>query len=113
MPEPLDEGSAEDREWFCTGCRTNCDKCFAMKKLVLPIALSLFVTCGCAHHYVMKLNNGMQIVTASKPRPKGGYYYYKDALGRENAIPQGRVLVIEPASMAKEETPRFKPTPEK
>ncbi len=73
--------------------------------VILPIAL-----CGCTHRYVMKLSNGMQITTASKPKPKGAYYSFKDAKGQEVLIPQSRVREIEPASMAKEEKPMFKPT---
>jgi hypothetical protein len=58
---------------------------------------------GCARHYVIRLNNGQQITTASKPKLKGAAYYFKDARGREHVLPEGRVHEIEPASMAKEE----------
>lgn len=81
-----------------------------MNKLVLSLLISLLVLCGCAHQYVMKLTNGMQVTTASKPKLKGGNYYFKDAKGREVSVPQGRVREIEPASMTKEEKPMFKPT---
>jgi hypothetical protein len=81
-----------------------------MKKLVLPLLLTMLAFCGCAHAYVMKLSNGMQITTASKPKLKGATYYYKDANGKVNTIPQGRVLEILPASMAQDEKPAFKPT---
>ena len=81
-----------------------------MNKLVLPLLISLLVLCGCAHEYVMKLTNGRQVTTASKPKLKGGNYYFKDAKGREVSVPQGRVREIEPASMTKEEKPMFKPT---
>jgi hypothetical protein len=70
-----------------------------MKKALLPLVLSA-VLCGCAHPYVLKLSNGMQVTSTSKPRLKGGYYYYKDAQGRQIPVPQGRVMQIEPASMA-------------
>ena len=59
--------------------------------------------CGCAHTYVMKLSNGTQIETASKPKLKGATYYFKDATGKVNTIPQGRVTEVEPAKMAAEE----------
>jgi hypothetical protein len=74
-----------------------------MKKLVLPLALCLLGLCGCASEYVMKLNNGRTITTASKPKLKGGSYVFKDAAGHDNYVPRGRVLEIEPASMATEE----------
>jgi len=80
-----------------------------MKKPVFLLLLSLGLVCGCAHQYVMKLSNGTQITTASKPQLKGANYHFKDALGRDNAVPQSRVTVIEPASMAKEESKVPKP----
>jgi hypothetical protein len=73
-----------------------------MKRLLL-LVLCLIGVCGCAHQYVMKLTNGMQISTPGKPKLKGDAYYFKDAYGREHSIPQSRVLVIQPESMAVEE----------
>lgn len=52
----------------------------------------------------MKLNTGIQITTASKPKLKGPTYYFKDANGHLDSLPQGRVVEIEPASMAAKET---------
>jgi hypothetical protein len=74
-----------------------------MKRLSLLLLLNCLIFCGCAHHYVMKLTNGSQITTPSKPKLKGSSYHFKDASGRENVIPQSRVMMIEPASMAAEE----------
>jgi hypothetical protein len=58
----------------------------------------------------MKLTNGMQITTANKPKLKGSNYYFKDANGKENRIPQSRVVQIMPASMAADEKQPFKPS---
>ena len=69
------------------------------------------VLCGCAHQYVMKLSNGRQVTTNSKPRLKGAYYYYKYAQGREIPVPQSRVMQIEPASVAVEENKFTTPNP--
>jgi hypothetical protein len=74
-----------------------------MRKLALLVAFGVLVVCGCSHQYVMKLNNGMTLTTASKPKLKGGTYSYKDAFGRTNYVAQSRVVMIEPASMAAEE----------
>jgi len=74
-----------------------------MKRIILPLVAGMAMCCGCAHQYVMKLTNGTQISTPSKPKLKGANYYYKDALGRENIIPQSRVMEVEPASLAAEE----------
>jgi Bacterial protein of unknown function (DUF903) len=83
---------------------------FTMNRLGLLLLISLAVLTGCARQYVMKLSNGTRITTASKPKLKHGYYTYKDAAGNEaRPIPQGRVLEIEPASMAAEEKNRFAP----
>ena len=81
-----------------------------MKKLVLPLLLIILAFCGCADAYIMKLSNGRQITTASKPKLKGATYYFKDAKGKVNTIPQSRVLEILPASMAQDEKPAFQPT---
>lgn len=76
-------------------------------KNLFPVLLALSL-CGCSTQYQMKLTNGMKISTPGKPKLKGSYYYYKDAKGDEQVIPQSRVLEIEPESMAKEEN-KFKP----
>ncbi len=76
----------------------------------MPLMVAfLAVTCGCSQQYLIKLNSGGQITTASKPRLKNGSYYFKDAKGNVQAIAAGRVREIEPASMAKEEKSPFKP----
>lgn len=66
--------------------------------LIAAIALT-----SCTHQYVMKLNNGTQITTASKPKLKEDTYQFKDARGQEHFMPAGRVREITPASMSKEE----------
>ena len=83
-----------------------------MNKLLLPLLIGLLTVCGCAHQYVIKFSNGNTITTASKPKLKGGSYHFKDAKGREVVIPAGRVIEVEPASMAEEEakTKQFKTT---
>jgi hypothetical protein len=80
-----------------------------MKKMVLLLGLGLAGLCGCTHQYTMKLNNGMTVTTDSKPKLRGNNYYFQDASGRENVIPQSRVRVIEPSSMAAEEN-KFHPS---
>jgi hypothetical protein len=84
--------------------------CSAMKKASLPVLIGLIMLTGCAHHYVMKLNNGSQITTATKPRLKDGSYSFKDAKGEEHYVPAARVREIAPASAAERES---KPQPVK
>ena len=77
----------------------------------LSLLLALLSLTGCAHHYVMKLSNGMTVTANSKPKLDNGVYHYKDARGRQTTMSAGRVVEIMPASMAPEEKARFKPTP--
>jgi hypothetical protein len=79
-----------------------------MNKGTLPLLFGMIVLTGCAHHYVMNLNGGAQITTASKPKLKEGIYYFKDAKGEEHAVAAARVREIAPASVAEREN---KPKP--
>ena len=83
-----------------------------MKKLALPLLIGSLALSGCASQYVIKLTNGNEITSASKPKLKGSTYSFKDAKGQEHFISQGRVYEIEPASMAQEER-KPKPTQQK
>jgi uncharacterized protein YcfL len=74
-----------------------------MKALALPLLIGLLALSGCASHYVMKLNSGAQITTASKPKLKENIYTFKDAKGEKRFIAAGRVREIEPASMTAQE----------
>jgi hypothetical protein len=65
--------------------------------------ISLIALTGCARHYVMRLNNGAEITTASKPRLRDGNYCFKDARGEEHFISVGRVREVAPASMSERE----------
>jgi hypothetical protein len=83
----------------------------SMKKLAFPLLGALLVLSGCASNYVIKLNNGNEITSANKPQLKGNYYLFKDAKGADHFVSRGRVLEIEPASMARqEEKPKSVPT---
>ncbi len=81
-----------------------------MRNTSWPFLVCLIALTGCAHHYVLTLNNGAQITTASKPRLKEGVYYFKDAKGEEHFVAASRVRELAPASIAKEES---KPKPVK
>ncbi len=70
-----------------------------VRKAALPLLISALALTGCARHYVMKLTDGAQITTASKPKLKEGVYYFKDAKGEEHAVGEARVREIAPASM--------------
>jgi len=74
-----------------------------MKNAALPLLIGLIALTGCAHQYVLKLSNGAEITTASKPELKDGAYHFKDAKGEEHFVPAGRVRELEPASQADRE----------
>lgn len=74
-----------------------------MKRLALPLLAVVLVGSGCAHSYVMRLGNGAEIVTSSKPKLKDGVYHFKDAHGQDHVVSQARVIQVEPASMAQQE----------
>jgi hypothetical protein len=83
---------------------------YIMKKVAILMLLNLVALTGCVHQYSMKLTNGLQVTTTSKPKLKNGVYVYKDAKGREQYMPAGRVIQIQPTSMAQAENEPFKPT---
>jgi hypothetical protein len=91
------------------GMTVGASNSFTMNRSAVFLLICVAGLTGCAHQYVMKLNNGTTVSTASKPKLKNGYYAFKDATGRENRISQSRVIVIEPASMAEEDKTRFAP----
>jgi hypothetical protein len=78
-----------------------------MNKTVLLFLIGLIALTGCAHHYVMRLTNGAEITTASKPKLKDGVYHFKDAKGEEHIVPEASVRELAPASIAtREDKPR-------
>lgn len=89
---------------------TGCLELTIMKRLALLLGFGPLLLSGCAHQYVMKMTNGVQITTASKPVLKNGMYVYKDAMGNQQTMPAGRVVEIQPASMAKSDKEPYKPT---
>ncbi len=75
-----------------------------MNKACLPVLIGLIALSGCAHRYVLKLNNGAEVTTATKPRLQDGSWYFKDAKGEEHFVPAARVREIAPASSAASES---------
>ena len=87
-------------------CRGGCSNTqrFPMNKAAfLTLLIGLIALTGCAHHYVMRLNNGGEFTTATKPRLKDGTYHFKDAKGEEQLVPAFAVRELAPASMAERE----------
>ena len=62
---------------------------------VLALLAGLLAT-GCARRYVLRLNNGQEIIAATKPKSDGhGWYRFKDAEGVEIKVNELRVREIE------------------
>jgi len=80
-----------------------------MKKLALIGLAAMLSLCGCARHYIVKFNNGNQIVVKGKPEHKGHSYFIKYPNGEVKRVSDGSVALIEPASMAKKEKGPFNP----
>ena len=76
---------------------------------LIILMLGCVTLCGCARHYVVKLSNGSEFDTRSKPKLVDGSYHFKDALGRDSSIPASRVVEVAPASMAHEAEKTFTP----
>jgi hypothetical protein len=79
--------------------------------LFLVFLLCAATLCGCAHRYVVTLDNGRRITAASKPKLKGERYVFKDINGKPGYVPAGRVREIAPASMVKDDKQMFNPQP--
>jgi hypothetical protein len=81
-----------------------------MTKTILPSLIGLLLLTGCSHGYILTKSNGERIQAASKPKLVNGFYYFKDANGRDaRPVFSGSVSEIAPASMAgKESSSRFK-----
>jgi hypothetical protein len=71
--------------------------------LALTLLVNLAVLCGCAHEYLLKLNNGDQIIAVSKPKLQGTNYHWTDDSGMEHMIRQSRVVKIESISVIRPE----------
>jgi len=67
------------------------------------LLLSLAGLCGCAHEYLLKLDNGDQILSVSKPQLQGASYHFTDQMGGKHIIPQSRVAKIRAVSVVPEE----------
>jgi hypothetical protein len=78
-------------------------------KLALTLLVSLAVLCGCAHQYLMKLSNGDQVISLSKPKLQGTNYLFTGGEGVGYVIPQSRVVKIVAVSVVKEEQKPLSP----
>jgi major membrane immunogen (membrane-anchored lipoprotein) len=67
-----------------------------MKAWLIPAFVAALLLTGCAQSYVLRLNNGREIIAATKPKSDGhGWYRFKDADGKEVKVNELRVREIE------------------
>ena len=78
-------------------------------KTLSMLVLATLLLCGCAHHYLITLNNGSQVTASTKPKLKQGYYFFKDAQGRDSYVAVGRVREIEAGGKVKDSSLTFHP----
>lgn len=66
-----------------------------MKQLLVAL-LCAAALAGCSSEYLISTNDGQLITTDSKPKldPDSGVYIFKDAEGREQAIPATSVKQV-------------------
>jgi hypothetical protein len=72
-------------------------------ELALTLMVSLVVLCGCAHHYLMKLSDGDQTISVSKPKLQGTNYHFTGSDGVGYVIPRSRVVKIKTISAVEQE----------
>jgi hypothetical protein len=84
-----------------------------MKQSVFIFFAGLLLLTGCAHGYVITLNNGDRIWTHGKPHQQGGVFVYKDLSGHQASVNALRVREIAPRSMVTDENAGFKPVSSK
>ncbi len=81
--------------------------------LALTLLASLAVLCGCAHQYLMKFDDGYQVISLTKPKLEETRYHFTDERGEEHVVAQSRVVKIKAVSIVKEKEkppPPAKPT---
>jgi hypothetical protein len=79
------------------------------RKLALTLLVSQAVLCGCTHHYLMKLSNGDQTISFSKPKLQGTNYHFTGGNGVAYVIPNSRVVKIRTISAIEEEKKPLSP----
>jgi hypothetical protein len=64
-------------------------------KMALTLLASGVLLSGCVHEYILKLKDGDQILSLSKPKLEKTGYRFTDRGGEEHVIPRNRVVKIQ------------------
>jgi hypothetical protein len=77
--------------------QSSLEKLIALVRAILCTLPVCLLLTGCANHYDVTLRNGDVVRAVSKPKlNEQGYYVFKSAAGREEAINSMRIRQIEP-----------------
>jgi len=79
------------------------------RELALTLLVSMAGLCGCAHHYLMKLSNGDQTISLTKPKLQGTNYHFTGGDRVECVIPRSRVVKIKAISAIEEQEKPLSP----
>lgn len=71
--------------------------------VAFALLAGLLGVCGCAHQYLLKLSDGDQILSLTKPHPQGTNYLFTGETGTPCVLPRSRVVHIRAVSMVNEE----------
>lgn len=75
--------------------------------------VGLVCLCGCAHQYLLKLNNGDELFALTKPKLQGTNYIYTNRVGSPCLIPQIYVAKIRAVTLVEEKPKPATPPPKK
>ena len=64
---------------------------------------------GCTHQYLLKLTDGDQIISYSKPKLQDDAYHFTDEARTEYVMPKSRVVKIQSVSVVKQEQKPWAP----
>jgi hypothetical protein len=84
-----------------------------MGSAALTALVGLVCFCGCAHQYLLKLNNGDELFALTKPKLQGTNYFYTNRVGSPCAIPRIYVAKIRAVTVVEEKPKPATPPPKK
>jgi hypothetical protein len=83
----------------------------AVVKAALIALVGLVCFCGCMHQYLLKLNNGDELLALTKPKLQGTNYFYTNRIGSPCVIPQSYVAKIRAVNVVEEKPKPASPPP--
>jgi len=101
---PVRQFTSQER--LCSASRLAGAMVMNSGKIKISLSLTLLVglvgLCGCVHEYLIKLSNGDQVISLSKPRSQGTNYFFTDTTGSASMVPRSRVVKIRAISFVED-----------